>query len=187
MSAFKNVLGFFLSNKKQKENKSEFIQYKHQGNCKIPCWDCNSRKYRIFLRKTEPTLPAHPNCDCFYKDIEVKPVGTISQKGLDSPDVWLTLYNKLPDYYITKKQANEIYGWSYRKNTLAGKAPGKMIGGDIYYNSRFILPLQDGRIWYECDIDYISGARNSKRLFYSNDGLMFFSPDHGETTFYQVK
>lgn len=99
----------------------------------------------------------------------------------------MTIYNKLPDYYITKKQAYEISGWDFRKNTLAGKAPGEMIGGDVYLNSNSILPVQNGRIWYECDIDYTTGTRNSKRLFYSNDGLMFYSPDHGQTTFYQVK
>ena len=55
-----------------------------------------------------------------------------------------------------------------------------MIGGDIYHNKELILPEKIGRIWYECDIDYTSGKRNALRLFYSNDGLMFYSNDHLE-------
>lgn len=83
----------------------------------------------------------------------------------------------MPDYYITKKEAEEKYDWESGKN-LARLAPGKMIGGDIYYNKEGILPSKDGRIWYECDIDYQSGKRNSLRLYYSNDGLMIISTNH---------
>ena len=75
-------------------------------------------------------------------------------------------------------EAKEKYGWNSRRNTLAGKAPGKMIGGDIFFNVPPILPQKEGRIWYECDVDYISGLRNSLRLYYSNDGLMFYSEFH---------
>ena len=41
-----------------------------------------------------------------------------------------------------------------------------------------ILPEKEGRIWYECDIDYRGGYRNNARLVYSNDGLMFYSEFH---------
>ena len=92
----------------------------------------------------------------------------------------------MPDYYITKEEAKEKYGWIQGKNTMAGKAPGKMIGGDIYNNDERKLPKKEGRIWYECDVDYEINKRNSKRLYYSNDGLMFYSPDHGKSTFYHI-
>jgi len=36
------------------------------------------------------------------------------------------------------------------------------------------LPEKDGRVWYEADIDYESGFRNTKRIVFSNDGLIFF-------------
>lgn len=61
-----------------------------------------------------------------------------------------------------------------------------MIGGDLYLNISLILPEKEGRVWYECDVDYEKNKRNSKRLYYSNDGLMFYSPDHGTSTFYYV-
>ena len=112
-----------------------------------------------------------------YIHVQVKPIGTISERQ-PGPDVWLTLFGELPDYYITKKEAHDNYGWNERRNTLAGKIPEKMIGNEIYYNDKHILPEKEGRIWYECDVDYTSGRRNNKRLYYSNDGLMFFSPTH---------
>ena len=46
-----------------------------------------------------------------------------------------------------------------------------VIGGDIYRN-------KDGRIWYEADINYTGGIRNSSRILYSNDGLVFVTYDH---------
>ena len=149
--------------------------------------DCGSYYYRVFKRKTGPKTPQHFNCDCTYENIIIKPVGSISNKGLDAPDVYLFLHGKLPDYYITKEEAINIYGWKKGKNTIAGKAPGKMIGGILYNNDDEKLPVKQDRIWYECDVDYKSGTRASKRLFYSNDGLMFYSPDHGEKKFYLIK
>ena len=53
-----------------------------------------------------------------------------------------------------------------------------MIGGDVYKNDEYILPIKQGRIWRYCDVDYISGGRSNLRLFYSNDGLIFYSPNH---------
>ena len=53
-----------------------------------------------------------------------------------------------------------------------------MIGGNRFYNNKGILPEKDGRIWYECDVDYETGLRNPLRLYYSNDGLIFYSEFH---------
>ena len=70
---------------------------------------------------------------------------------------------------------------------MAGKAPGKMIGGNVFNNKNNILPMKEGRIWYECDVDYEMLKRNSKRLYYSNDGLMFYSETHDEAEVVQIK
>ena len=53
-----------------------------------------------------------------------------------------------------------------------------MIGGNIFYNRADKLPHKEGRIWYECDIDYNGGYRNNYRLIYSNDGLIFRTDNH---------
>lgn len=170
------------------KSSSEFVQYIHQGKCFFPCFDCILNNLRIFDNDhTKPPIgeDKHPHCDCYYQDVQTMTIGSISQKGNESPDVHLKLYGHLPDYYITKDEAINKYGWDNSKNTLSGKAPGFMIGGDVFYNAPPRLPLKTDRIWFECDIDYTSGKRNSKRLYYSNDGLMFYSPDHGKT-FYHI-
>ncbi len=59
-------------------------------------------------------------------------------------------------FYITKQETIEKYGWQQVKNTLEVKAPGKMIGCDVYYNNQKLLPQILGRIWYESDVDYVS-------------------------------
>ncbi len=169
-------------------NKStaDFLQYIHVGSCKNPCIDCPKRNLKIYKNGEEVFLPAHFGCDCKYKDIETKPAGSISNKGFQAPDVHLKVYGKLPDYYITKEEAIQKYGWS-RGEDLSKVAPNKMIGGNRFYNRERYLPEKEGRIWYECDVDYSSGLRYSERLYYSNDGLMFYSINHGESEFIYIK
>ena len=60
-----------------------------------------------------------------------------------------------------------------------------MIGGDIYKNLEGKLPDEDGRVWYEADINYTEGKRNRQRIVYSNDGLIFVTNDHLQT-FYEI-
>lgn len=131
MQKTKNELTVFRLNKEY-----DFEQYIHKELCKVPCLDCGSYYYRVFKRKTGPKTPQHINCDCDYNDVVIKPVGSISNKGLNAPDVYLFLHGVLPDYYITKEQAINEYGWNSRRNTIAGKAPGKMIGNVLYENKK---------------------------------------------------
>jgi len=72
-----------------------------------------------------------------------------------------------------------------KKGDLREAVPGATIGGDVFYNDKSILPIEDGRIWYEADINYRGGYRNTHRLVYSNDGLMFVTYDHYQT-FYEI-
>ena len=60
-----------------------------------------------------------------------------------------------------------------------------MIGGDVYKNKNGKLPTASGRIWYEADINYRAGFRNTERILYSNDGLLFVTYDHYHT-FYEI-
>ena len=50
----------------------------------------------------------------------------------------------------------------------------------IRFNRRKNLMVPD-RIWYEADINYKSGYRDSKRILWSNDGLIFVTYDHYRT------
>ena len=155
----------------------------------MPGLDCGQYYYRLFeVGQYCPPVgeEKHTRCDCYYAPVQQLLAGTISQKGALSPDIYLKQYGVLPDYYITKEVAINEYGWNNRRNKLSNVAPGKMIGGIVYNNDKHKLPEKFGRVWYECDVDYEGGKRNSKRLYYSNDGLMFYSPDHGETQFFQI-
>jgi hypothetical protein len=65
------------------------------------------------------------------------------------------------------------------------KLHGKIDCCDLYYNNENRLSPAPNRMWYEADFDYVSGERDGNRVFYSNDGLIFVSYDHGKT-FYEL-
>jgi hypothetical protein len=90
---------------------------------------------------------------------------------------YLHQHQRLPEYYITKKQARE-QGWESRDSNLCSVLPGKAIGGDRFFNREGQLPNADYRVWREADINYQCGQRGADRLLYSNDGLIFVSRDH---------
>ena len=89
-------------------------------------------------------------------------------------------FGKLPSNYITKEQARKM-GWISSQGNLNKVAPGKSIGGDRFGNYERILPVKDGRKYFECDIDYRGGRRNAKRIIFSNDGLIYYTEDHYNT------
>ncbi|MBO7697618.1 MAG: ribonuclease [Erysipelotrichaceae bacterium] len=95
----------------------------------------------------------------------------------DDVALYIHTYNKLPGNFVTKKQAKDM-GWKSSKGNLRKVCEYCTIGGDIFTNVQEILPVKQGRIYYECDIDYEGGKRNAKRIVFSNDGLIFYTEDH---------
>ena len=90
--------------------------------------------------------------------------------------LYLHTYGRLPQNFITKKEAQKL-GWS--GGSLERYAPGKCIGGDKFGNYEGLLPA--GR-YYECDIDTLGKkARGAKRIIYSDDGRIYYTEDHYET------
>lgn len=97
--------------------------------------------------------------------------------------LYLHTYGRLPDNYITKKEAEEL-GWKKkhgREGDLDVVAPGKSIGGSHFGNYEEQLPEKKGRKYFECDINYEGGSRGAERIIYSNDGLIFYTGDHYES------
>ena len=88
--------------------------------------------------------------------------------------VYLDTYDKLPDNYLTKKEAQAL-GWVSSKGNLWDVAYGCSIGGDRFG------PDKKGRKWTECDIDFEGEYRNGKRIVFSNDGLIYYTDDHYES------
>lgn len=159
------------------KNYKNWISYKDWRRC-TECANNHGKIWEIDAMPY-PQPPAHFNCRCFITEIPAIVVGTATVEGLYGADWHLKYEEKLPDYYIKKSEALEL-GWS------GGKAPSdffpnKMITGGIYHNNNKHLPDQRGRIWYEADINYEKGKRNSQRILWSNDGLIFVTYDHYHT------
>lgn len=94
--------------------------------------------------------------------------------------LYLHLYGHLPDNFITKQKARDL-GWDSQKGNLWEVAPGMSIGGDRFGNYEELLPVKDGRKYFECDIDYEGGFRGGKRIVFSYDGLIYYTEDHYES------
>ena len=92
--------------------------------------------------------------------------------------LYIHTYGKLPSNFITKKQA-EALGWT--SGSLEPYAKGKCIGGDYFGNYEHQLPTKKGRTYHECDIGTLGrSSRGTKRIVYSNDGLIYYTGDHYE-------
>lgn len=94
----------------------------------------------------------------------------------DDVAAYLHAYGHLPNNYLTRDQAKAL-GWSSKKDNLAAVAPGCAIGGDSFGNREGLLPGKDGRVWFECDVNGQNSQRSDERLVYSNDGLIYYTPD----------
>ena len=93
----------------------------------------------------------------------------------DELALYIHLYGHLPGNFVTKAEA-EAAGWT---GGAVGKTlPGKSIGGDRFYNREGLLPKASGRVWTECDVGERRNTRGGERIVFSNDGLIYYSPDH---------
>ena len=90
----------------------------------------------------------------------------------DEVALFIYLYNRLPDNYMTKSEAGSHISNHWTSTNLAS------IGGDRFYNREGNLPEKSGRFYIEVDINYSGGSRNAERIVYSNDGFIFYTSDH---------
>ncbi|KAA8728238.1 MAG: ribonuclease [Ewingella americana] len=90
---------------------------------------------------------------------------------------YLRQNHRLPDYYVTKRQARDA-GWDARAGNLCQVLPGKAIGGDRFSNREGRLPNAYKRVWREADINYRCGRRGADRVLFASDGLIYVSRDH---------
>lgn len=109
---------------------------------------------------------------------------TISETGYyyskDDVALFIHVYGRLPDNFITKSEAQEL-GWS-SGIALSDLAEGMVIGGDRFYNREGVLPKKSGRKYTECDIDTLGKkSRGKKRIVFSNEGQVYYTGDHYES------
>ena len=131
------------------------------------------------------SLPVHPNCKCRLDPLPVIYAGSATKLGGDGVDAYVADNGVLPQNYLTKEDAWRL-GWVGREGNLADVLPGKLIGGNQYFNWDGRLPSSPGRVWFEADFDYTGGFRNDCRLLFSSDGLLFVTYDH-YLTFYEIE
>ncbi|MDE7172320.1 MAG: ribonuclease [Oscillospiraceae bacterium] len=94
--------------------------------------------------------------------------------------LYIHLYGHLPGNYVTKRQA-EDKGWS-GGSVERYTGEGTAIGGSRFGNYEGLLPEAAGRSYQECDIDTVgASSRGTKRIVYSNDGLIYYTGDHYES------
>ena len=111
------------------------------------------------------------------KSLKLEAEGSYTSK--DEVALYIYKFNKLPKNFITKKDAMAL-GWDAKNGNLWQISGGKSIGGDRFSNREKRLPEADGRRWFECDVNYKGDRRGAERILYSNDGLIYYTPDHYE-------
>lgn len=108
---------------------------------------------------------------------------TVTEDGVydtaDEVGLYVHLYGHLPSNFMTKSEARRK-GWE--NGALSRIIPGKSIGGSVFTNAEGRLPSKKGRTYYECDLETTGKKkRGTKRLVYSDDGLIYVTEDHYET------
>lgn len=93
--------------------------------------------------------------------------------------LYIHTYGRLPGNFLSKADARAL-GWE--GGSIEAYAPGWCIGGDVFGNYEGLLPEDESRVWYECDINTLGKShRGEERIVFSNDGLIYYTPDHYET------
>lgn len=179
---FAAIKGERLSPQIVKSNKyKHWVSIEDIKRCKT-CENLHGKIWEI-VEKPIPSPPVHDYCRCKIEEMNAIFAGTATINGNNGAD-WLLKYEKtLPDYYIAKEDALKS-GWRPSK-WPSNFVPQKMITAGVYKNRNGHLPDSPGRTWYEADINYISGKRNTQRIVWSNDGLIFITYDHYKT-FYEI-
>ncbi|MBO4896760.1 MAG: ribonuclease [Clostridia bacterium] len=144
---------------------------------------CSRFKTKSSQQNASPSATLSPTASEAPASKQKEDKAKIDENGVyDSKDdvaLYIHTYGRLPKNYISKKEA-EALGW--QGGSLNEYAPGKCIGGDRFGNYEGLLPKKNGRKYQECDIDTLGKKkRGTKRIIYSNDGLIYYTDDHYES------
>jgi len=136
-------------------------------------WIGATLRLLLVLLLAAPALARGPGDDLrqFARDVGLRDVD-----GFVATVTALRRDGRLPERYLTKEAAART-GWR-PGDDLCRTAPGKAMGGDRFGNRERRLPMANGRLWYEADLDTNCGKRGAKRLLWSSDGLYYVTVDH---------
>lgn len=147
-------------------------------------WDPSNQEQDDPERPSQDPIDPQPEQPVVTEPAPTDPPATEPEPYLDPNGSYTTkndvalyihLYGRLPNNFITKKQAKSQYG-----DTSGLNKYGKCIGGDRFYNNEGLLP--SGYTYYECDIDTLySSKRGAKRLVFTYSGIIYYTSDHYES------
>lgn len=83
--------------------------------------------------------------------------------------------HQLPPCYVKKSEARR-QGWEPSKGNLCEVLPGKAIGGDKFSNREGTLPK--GEQYFEADVNYICGHRQTDRIVFTKNGEVWATHNH---------
>lgn len=98
-----------------------------------------------------------------------------SYSSIEEVAAYLDTYEELPPNYITKNEA-EALGWVSSEGNLWEVTDQMSIGGDYFGNYEGQLPEEDE--YREADVNYQGGYRKAERIVYSDDGDIYYTPNH---------
>lgn len=138
------------------------------------------------------TLDILESVDVYAQPLSASDSGAVEEDGEDlsvEEDGWyyskeevalyIYTYGQLPENFVSKREAEDA-GWS--GGSVERYLPGCAIGGSRFGNYEGILPKAKGRTWTECDINTKGkSSRGAERIVFSNDGLIYYTPDHYES------
>lgn len=170
------VLGVYMQwdEKEQTQEKPKYennVQHQNPENNS----QSSSQPQNEESKNSTPTQPEEVNFSSENKS-GIASIGEMTDEEVVVK--YLKEHQELPEYYITKKEAQKE-GW--QSGDLCNVIPGKAIGGDHFGNFEKRLPQKNGREYREADINYDCGKRTADRVVYSNDGLIFITKDHYQT------
>ena len=131
----------------------------------------------------EKENPEEPAPEQLPEEAEEEPAAVIDEYGSyttkEDIALYIHTYGCLPMNFMTKDEARKG-GWP--GGGLDDYFPGMCIGGDYFGNREGLLPDAKGRKWTECDVNTLgASSRGAERIVFSNDGLIYYTPDHYES------
>ena len=100
--------------------------------------------------------------------------------SMEEVALYIHTYGTVPPNFVSKTKARNA-GWEASEGNLWEVLPGMSIGGGGWHNDEEVMPGEYYDQWYECDINYAGGYRGAERLVYSDNGMIFYTPDHYES------
>ena len=126
-----------------------------------------------------------PDDEFVYGEPVGVPAGThVTENGtytsMAEVALYIHTYGRVPSNFVSKTKARNA-GWVAEEGNLQDVLPGMCIGGGGWHNDDQVMPGEDWDQWYECDINYDGGFRGAERLVFSDNGMIFYTPDHYES------